>query len=276
MIGQTELRNKIDDLISRNKFPVFSIIAGPKDSGKRTLCNYISKKIQADLFFFDNKIEDIHNFIDIANNQTRKVIYVLQDIDSASTNVKNALLKIVEEPVKNSIVILLCTNKDQLLPTIRSRGVLFELVPYSQAELLEWVEKSKTEVVDLNNCLKVCSYIGELKNAAAVKVNELLEYATKIINNINNSTLSNSLKISHKLKLIEADDGYDINLFLNCVQYQVVELSKTTKDIVVFNNYIDFMNLIQDTKNSLNLKAANKKYIIDEFIIKTYIIFMRR
>lgn len=276
MIGQVALRNRIDNLINTHKFPVFSIIAGPKDSGKRTLCKYISEKLNADIFYFENKIDDIHNFIEIANNQNRKVIYVLQDIDTASNNVKNALLKIIEEPVKHSIIILLCNNKDQLLSTIRSRGVLFELSPYSQHELIQWVNESKTEIVDLNNCLKVCSYIGELKNAASVNVSELLEYAEKIINNINKSTLSNSLKISHKLKLTEADEGYDLKLFLNCLSYKLVELGKAITDPNVFNKYISFINLIQEVQNALNLKAVNKKYLLDEFIIKAYIIFMRR
>lgn len=60
---------------------------------------------------------------------------LIPDADNMTVAAANALLKTLEEPTNNSVIILLSSERDTLLPTIISRCRLFEIRPPS-GELL--------------------------------------------------------------------------------------------------------------------------------------------
>ena len=265
MIGQLALRSSIDELIENNKFPAFSIIFGTEGSGKHTLCEYIAKKMGVEIVYFDNKVEDIRNFIETSYSQTREIIYVLQDIDDVSIATKNSLLKITEEPVRNSHVIVLSINKAQLPATLLSRAISFEMQPYSKTELISWVKENNLKVNNIDDCLKICSNIGELKRAININVADMLNYSNKIIQNMKQATISNALSITNKLV-----NEYDVGLFINALQYNLLNNSLTDKSSL--DKLILVNEKILDVKNLLTLKTANKKMLVDDFVLKTYLI----
>ena len=61
-------------------------------------------------------------------------IFVIDTADELQTEAGHALLKTIEEPPASSLLILLATDPDELLPTIRSRCREIELRPMPQAE----------------------------------------------------------------------------------------------------------------------------------------------
>lgn len=270
MIGQKELLNKITTLIENNKFPSFSILLGSEGSGKNTLVKEIVKKMGAEHYHIDNKISDIREFIELSNSQTGKVVYVLHDIESSSIEAKNSLLKILEEPSKNSHIILLTTSKDRLLNTILSRGVLFEMQPYSKEDFIEHINH-KAIKIDLDKHLKVCSNIGELELALSMDVNKLLGLTDKIISNIEGSTISNVLLIPNKLEI--TDSRNELPLFINSLQYSLNKVAKQSKSIEKLDKILNSSKLLGDLRNQINNKFLNKKFILDEFLIKMWGVF---
>lgn len=56
-------------------------------------------------------------------------IVIIDDADTMNRNSQNALLKVLEEPPANSILILVAHRPGQLIPTIRSRSRYFEFLP---------------------------------------------------------------------------------------------------------------------------------------------------
>ena len=70
-------------------------------------------------------IEDIRRWIvDIAERPYEKrVIYILRAFDEASHEAMNATLKILEEPPDYAIILLVVSNPESLLETIRSRTI---------------------------------------------------------------------------------------------------------------------------------------------------------
>ena len=54
-------------------------------------------------------------------------IYIIADADLMTPQAQNALLKTIEEPPEYAVILLLTSNADSLLPTIRSRCVRLEL-----------------------------------------------------------------------------------------------------------------------------------------------------
>ena len=70
-------------------------------------------------------IEDIRRWIvDIAERPYEKrVLYILRDFDEASHEGMNATLKVLEEPPDYAIILLIVSNPESLLETIRSRTI---------------------------------------------------------------------------------------------------------------------------------------------------------
>jgi len=54
-------------------------------------------------------------------------IYIIPDAELMTVQAQNALLKTMEEPPEYAIIMLLCTNVEEMLPTIQSRCVMLKL-----------------------------------------------------------------------------------------------------------------------------------------------------
>lgn len=69
-------------------------------------------------------VDDIREglkFLSLKSSGTGRRILVVSLADEMNENAANALLKMLEEPFFNTIIILVCQNTGKLLPTIRSR-----------------------------------------------------------------------------------------------------------------------------------------------------------
>lgn len=78
-------------------------------------------------------------------------VYILIQAECISLEGANTLLKLLEEPVPGTVLILLCEQPDQLLPTIRSRCQQFSFGGKSEDAVLlqEQIEGAKLFLADL-------------------------------------------------------------------------------------------------------------------------------
>lgn len=135
MIGQ---KNNIQTLIQwrcNKSVPRFIIIAGDEGSGRLTFAKAILKTINAKGVIMGNSISDVRDTIEQAYYITQPTCYIFRDADDMKNEAKNALLKVVEEPPNNAYFIMTVQNIDNMLGTIRSRGTIIKMEPYSQTEL---------------------------------------------------------------------------------------------------------------------------------------------
>lgn len=63
----------------------------------------------------------------IMPNEATAKVYILPNAEKMQIAAQNAFLKVLEEPPQNILFILCCTNAEQLLGTIRSRAMVFNL-----------------------------------------------------------------------------------------------------------------------------------------------------
>jgi DNA polymerase-3 subunit delta' len=66
-------------------------------------------------------------------------VFLIDAVDRANEQAANSLLKTLEEPPDHLVVIMTAANAYDLLPTIRSRAVPFQLAPLSVDEMQEFV-----------------------------------------------------------------------------------------------------------------------------------------
>ncbi len=64
-------------------------------------------------------------------------VFVVKEAEKTNRFSENAMLKILEEPPKHCTIILLCTQADLLLPTIRSRCQLIRFGPVEESMIVD-------------------------------------------------------------------------------------------------------------------------------------------
>lgn len=106
------------------------------------ICDNINKGFYADLHIIKGsegsvKIEQIRELIKNASEtsyEMGKKVFIIEDVNKLRKETSNALLKIIEEPPKNTYFILLA-NSLNILPTIKSRGLAIEIQKLNAQEL---------------------------------------------------------------------------------------------------------------------------------------------
>ena len=101
--------------------------------------NYILEPEEADKAIKVDQVRDLVSFVvQTAQLGGRKVVLV-EPVESMNINAANALLKSLEEPSGNTILLLVSHQSSRLLPTIRSRCVQQACPLPGEALSLEWL-----------------------------------------------------------------------------------------------------------------------------------------
>lgn len=268
MIGQEKILEQIDNLINSNRFPKFMIIQGARGWGKKELTREIAKKLNIDLVFFENKVDDIRECIKLAYEQTAPILYALLDGDTMSNAAKNSILKLIEEPPLNAYIILLIENEETILPTIKSRAYIIRIDNYKECEIKDYLAKKDNSFTseEINKIISICNCPGDINLVLQEENKELLDLVDKLIDNIGKVTLSNLLKVTKKFKLNDSTEGIDLNLFLNCCQHRLFQKYLLSKSLEYYRCYVEIIS----AKKSLRSVSSNKLFILDNLLIRMW------
>jgi DNA polymerase III subunit delta' len=76
-------------------------------------------------------------------------VFIVDEAELIDGRGQNALLKTLEEPAPGSVIILVTSSEERLLPTIRSRCQRVGFVPLSEADMERWLKQSELDVASL-------------------------------------------------------------------------------------------------------------------------------
>ena len=111
------------------------------------------------------------------------------------------MLKFIEEPPKNSIVILICENSSGLIGTIKNRCLIWKLQSYTKDQLLNF---SNDETL-----LELCTTPGQILKYKDEDINKYIKLSNDLIAFYKTANYSNLLSIDRKF-----DEKYNSeNLF---------------------------------------------------------------
>ena len=68
--------------------------------------------------------------------------FIIDEAEMLEADGQNVLLKTLEEPPPGTLIILVTSSADRLLPTIRSRCQRVSFTPLGEAEMAQWVDSS--------------------------------------------------------------------------------------------------------------------------------------
>lgn len=241
-------------------------------------CRRIEEHKYGDLIYFNGKndsikkgnIEYIQNQFSKSSLEGKNKIYILENIENATLESMNSLLKILEEPISGVYAIFTCQNLNKVLPTIQSRCQVIQLLPSSKKILksrLEMDDLSKEDINILselfdsyNDCLPYIE--SEILDQLKIEVYHFLEdlyfHRENLIVNVQ----------THLLKTFKEKDK--IQLFLNMLVLSFQDLFhvKQNMDLIYtsfkslyekidddYDSIIDKIDLILDTEYLLNTNA---------------------
>lgn len=198
LTGNSKLKSILSDSIYSHKVNHAYIIEGPEGSGKHTLAGDIIKglccrkqsnefpcgicpncrKINADMFadvFYLNRgdkakiqIEAVRDMLETLNFSPNEdsdyKFYVIEEAEKLTLQSQNALLLSLEEPPEYVVFLLLTTDAQTLLETIRSRSVVLRMELFSA----EFTYNHLKSIPDFSKYPD-----DKLKNAAAVSAGAL-------------------------------------------------------------------------------------------------------
>jgi DNA polymerase-3 subunit delta' len=130
-----------------------------------------------------DQIRQLVNFFSHSSQQGGRKIAILTPAEALNNNAANALLKTLEEPSFNSVIILVSHQSGMLLPTIRSRCQVLDFSQPSVENSLEWLnthndqssDKAPLTDEDIAETLFLANY-SPLKALSYLEIDALAEY----------------------------------------------------------------------------------------------------
>lgn len=117
----------------------------------------------------------------------RKQVFIIHNADTMTPQAQNALLKTLEEPMGESICILILDNLKKLLPTVISRCQIFNFSESIKSPIAQEIRESVANIVTLNVRQKGSTEIGSLVRQLSQgeeKAVDVLEYISSLYRDI--------------------------------------------------------------------------------------------
>lgn len=124
------------------------------------------------------QIRELSRHISLSPHSSKYKVAIINNIEQLGKEAANALLKTLEEPPVNSILILIASNLEEILPTIISRCQIVRFYPIKEQELLK--ELKQLDITVSENLLRLAAgrpgvilKILKDKDFLAAKINSL-------------------------------------------------------------------------------------------------------
>ena len=223
-----------------NNNPDFLYIEPDGNSVKIEQIRYIQRKIQEKPIISNKKV------------------YIINDADKMTTEAQNCLLKTLEEPPEYSTIILIGSNENMFLSTIKSRCMIIHFSKIEDEKIRKYLEE-KYELKDIStNMLEM--FQGSIGKAILLKdKKEQYEKIELIIKSLRQKSIIDILNMSEILYKSK-EEIFDILEYINVI---LIKLAK--KDY----EYIKCINSVEETKTRLK-QNANYDMSIDNMLFNMW------
>lgn len=290
LIGNEKIKQDLKTVLNNNKVSHSYMFIGNKGIGKSEFAKEFAKGIlctdssnkpclncKSCVEFNNNNNPDFYYIglgeensikIDVVRNMQKKVqelpivsnrkVYIIDDSEYMTKEAQNCLLKTIEEPPEFVTIILITSNENRILNTIKSRclKIYFNNI---EDDILKKFLRDKYKIDNISfNMLK--SFDGSIGKALQIHGKEE-EYKTldQVFNNkerYNLVTATKSLEILYK-------DKENIQEMLDYIN--VIFLNKAKENI----EYIKYISKIEDIKKRLN-GNCNYDMCIDSILFEIW------
>ena len=188
------------------------ILCENKDAcGKCASCKAIEENTNHNLFIIDGsdintntikkeQIEDLIHEFSLASDETR--VFIIHNIEKATTASSNTLLKFLEEMKDNTYGILTTDNVNGVLQTIRSRSQIIPFEKISKKDLIKFYESKS---IDSEMARILCSLTNDVNEGIRLSHDEGFLDVLRLVKSVNKALISRENPI-----LIMNEEGHDL------------------------------------------------------------------
>ena len=275
IIGQEFAKKYLTNSINKDKVSHAYLFEGMNGVGKKTLAKEFAKTlIKVD------KLENSPDYISIEPEgssikiaQIRKLqtdvlvkphsdykIYIINKAEKMTVESQNALLKTLEEPPAYVIIILITSNKNSLLDTIKSRCEIIKFLPVSFIQTKKYLEDMGIEE-------RKASILSTFSRGSISKALELSESADFMLMREDIQNNIQTLLEKNVVEIIELPSNYDkykdniievLDMMINYFRDIMMLKENIGKDMII---NIDKITYVQNMSKKINYSQVSK--IID-------------
>ena len=197
-------------------------------------------------------------------------IAIIDSVDDMNINAANALLKILEEPPKNSLILLISHKYENVLDTIKSRCQILKLKALSNENLNLLITKYLPKVTDVEKQKLLKLGCGSIGNVINIYNNDGLDIFELFYDSVKDNFNNKNTKIFELLNLIE-NNQQKLEIFIN-VYIQFLDLIiKFTSGLKL--DFIDnkqqevislFKNVNPDNLFKIREQSLDEFYLVDK------------
>lgn len=293
IIGNDNIKNTLIDNINKNKILNSYMFVGQDGIGKKKFAEEFSKMILCLSEEKDNcnkcescvkfismnhpdylEIQPDGNYIKIAQIRqmqeeiykkpiiSEKKVFIINDAEKMTEEAQNSLLKTLEEPPEYIAVILIVSNENLLLNTIKSRCMKLYFNNISKEQILTYINNNKIIEKPTENLLDMCN--GSIGKAEKISknINYYIE-VEKLINKLVNNNYDSIIQLMKESTILykSKDNIYDILEYMIVIFYNLIRKENA--------KYFNVIKIIENAK--LKLRAnSNYDMTIDELILKIW------
>lgn len=189
---------------------------------------------------------------------SEKKIYIIDNADKMTKEAQNCLLKTLEEPPEYAILILIGSNENLFLETIKSRCIMLHFEKIDNKTLKKFLEeKYDIKNIDMNKLIIFQGSIGK-----AIKLKDRIPKYSEIGNILNDMDKKHLIDIINMSKIIY-DSKEEIISILEYINVILIELSKSNY------KYTKCIKIVENTKERLK-NNSNYDMCIDNMLFNMW------
>ena len=283
IIGQDFAKKYLTNSIKKNKINHAYMFEGIDGIGKRKFSLELSK-ILLDIENIENSPDYINIYPDgnsIKIAQIRKLqtdiivkphkkykIYIINQAESMTIEAQNALLKTLEEPPEYAIIILITSNKEAILDTIKSRCEIIKFLPISILDLNNYLINKG---IDKNRAQLLSTFArGSIEKA--IELSESSDFAIMrddiqtYIEIMLDKDIIDILEIPTSMEKYKKDIMSILDMIINYFRDMMLLKEKVDKSMII---NIDKLTFIQNMSKKITYSQVSKIIdIIEDIKIK--------
>jgi len=246
---------------------------------------YHKLKLEKANFIRISSIREIKDLIYLTGAENRTKVFLISDADNMNPQSANALLKILEEPPKNSLLILTTSKLNSLLPTIIGRCQKIHFDSISKENLSSYIKNLRPGISDTE-----LNFYTELADGSVTKAQTIIdgsydELRKKVLVLLRNLVTMNTVKAGMDIDFITGKkDKERVRQFLILMQIwlrDVIykrsgaenlminkdEADSISKFAMKYNSdYYEMINLLENSINDIDYNVNLELMLFNLFI----------
>ena len=274
IIGNDKLKKELIHSVEINKTSHSYLFIGTEGIGKKLIAEEFAKMLLAvkdtenspDFSIIEPdgnsiKIEQIREFQKKVSEKpiiSNKKVYIINDSDKMTVEAQNCLLKTLEEPPEFVTIILIGSNENSFLSTIKSRCMILHFEKISDEQIQKYLQDNYQTEINSKIMLEACQ--GSIGKALEIKdKQELYQNTEQVVNSLERKDKIDILNMSDFIYKSK-DDKLEI---LNYMNVLFINLAK------INSKYADCIAIVEETKRRLQ-SNANYDMCIDNLLLSLW------